>query len=92
MPEVKVIKEVLADGEVRRQLKSGIFFNSSIIQPSSHKFLDNIAVMDYIKEVGDFESVLFYIMERDKITYCDAAGRLGCDSKLYESGFQRLQT
>jgi len=92
MPEVKVIKEVLADGEVRRELKSGIFFNSSIIQPSSHKFLDNIAVMDYIKEVGDFESVLFYIMERDKITYCDAAGRLGCDSKLYESGSQRLQT
>jgi len=29
-------------------------------------------------------------MERDKIIYCDAAGRLGCDSKLYESRSQRL--
>ena len=46
--------------------------------------------MDYIKQVVDFDSVVFYVMERDKITYCDAAGGLGCDSKLYESGSQWL--
>jgi len=46
--------------------------------------------MDYIKQVVDFESVIFYVMESDKITYCDAAGRLGCDSELYESGSQML--
>jgi len=46
--------------------------------------------LDYIKQVVDFESVIFYVMERDKIIYCDAAGRLGSDSKLYESGSQRL--
>jgi len=88
--EVQVTKEVLADGEVRRRLETGIFFKSSIIHPSRQKFLAEIAVMDYIKQVVDFESVVFYVMERDKITYCDAAGRLGCDTKLYESGSQRL--
>ena len=75
--EVKVIKEVLADGEVRRRVKTGVFFKSSILQPSSHKFLANIAVMDYVNEVADFECVLFYIMEGDKIIYCDVAGRSG---------------
>jgi len=29
-------------------------------------------------------------MEKSNITYCNAAGRLGCNSKLYESSFQRL--
>ena len=44
----------------------------------------------YIKQVVGFESAILNVMERDKITSCDAAWRLGCDSKLYESGSQRL--
>jgi len=75
--EVKVLKEVLADDEVKRRGKTGVFFKYSIIQPSRQKFLAYIAVMDYVKEVADFECVLFYIMEGDEIIYWDVAGRSG---------------
>jgi len=43
--EVQVTKKVLADGEVRRRLETGIFFKSSIIHPSRQKFLAEIAVI-----------------------------------------------
>jgi len=36
---------------------------------------------EHVKQVADFESVVFYIMERD-INYCDAVGRLCCDSTV----------
>ena len=65
--------EVLEDGEVRRRLETGIFFKSSIIHSSCQKFLAEIAVTDYIKQVVEFESVIFYVMERDKSSFCSKA-------------------